>query len=77
MEILQELNPDMPSPLFEDERAGDIHTSSCRYLKINVILADGRIDLNKGGLVMKIVWLSSRVLGSDLCSTTQIQSPMV
>ena len=27
IEILQELNPEMPSPIFEDERAGDIHTS--------------------------------------------------
>ena len=70
IEILRKLNPEMLSPIFEDERAA---TYTLQLQISHGYFTDGRIDFNKGVLVMKIVWLSSRVLGSDLCSTTQIQ----
>ena len=50
VEILQELNPTMPSPLFEEERAGDIHTSIADISKLISSLPIGELTSIKEGL---------------------------
>jgi len=50
VEILQELNPTMPSPLFEQERAGDIHTSIADISKLISSLPIGDLTSIKEGL---------------------------
>jgi len=50
VEILQELNPEMPSPLFEQERAGDIHTSIADISKLISSLPVGELISIKEGL---------------------------
>ena len=50
VEILQELNPGMPSPLFEQERAGDIHTSIADISKLISSLPIGELTSIREGL---------------------------
>ena len=50
VEILQELNPNMPSPLFEQERVGDIHTSIADISKLISSLPVGELISIKEGL---------------------------
>ena len=50
IEILKELNPDMHSPLFEEERAGDIHTSIADISRLSSALPIGEMTSLKEGL---------------------------
>ena len=50
IEILRELNPEMRSPIFEDERAGDIHTSIADISRLLSTLPMGELTSIKEGL---------------------------
>ena len=50
VETLKELNPEMKPPLFENERAGDIHTSVADISRLIQILPIGEMTALKEGL---------------------------
>ena len=50
IEILRELNPEMLSPIFEDERAGDIHTSIADISRLLSTLPMAELTSIKEGL---------------------------
>ncbi|MGB0488760.1 MAG: NAD-dependent epimerase/dehydratase family protein [Candidatus Poseidoniaceae archaeon] len=50
VETLKELNPEMKPPLFEDERAGDIHTSVADISRLTQTLPIGEMTTLKEGL---------------------------
>ena len=50
VETLKELNPEMKPPLFEDERAGDIHTSVADISRLIQTLPIGEMTTLKEGL---------------------------
>ena len=50
IEILRKLNPEMLSPIFEDERAGDIHTSIADISRLLSTLPMGELTSIKEGL---------------------------
>ena len=50
IEILKELNPQMHSPLFKEERAGDIHTSIADISRLSSVLPIGEMTPLREGL---------------------------